>query len=249
MKTQVSDLQKAEFAWPSLYRIGGVSALIAVGFATIQIVIEIIGVGIMHIDVPSGVIGWFELLHSHTLLGLTELTMFQIPALVFCVPMFLALYQALKRTKDSYELIFTALAFLGTAIYLSSNTVFSMLSLSKQYANVTTEAQRSIILAAGQAMLAIYEGLGVDVGLFLFMIAILMISVRMLWSQVFDRTIAYVGILAGVVAVIYYISSAFTSLAIFIFEVAGLFFVVWTLLVGRRLIQLDSDTMISHHEN
>lgn len=95
-----------------------------------------------------------------------------------------------------------------------------------------------MLLAAGQAMLASYEGIGVDVGLLLFMIAILSISGIMLRSKIFDRRSAYVGILAGVVALVYYISSAFTPIAIFIFELAGLFFVAWIILVCLRLLQL-----------
>jgi len=235
---QVSDVEKAESSLKSLYRVGGASAMIAAVFALLQIIIEIIGVGFLHIEVPTTVIGWFLLLQSHTLLGLTELTMFQIPAFILCVPVFLALYVALKRSNGSYVIVATAFAFLGIAVYIASNTVFSMLSLSGQYAAATTDVQRSILLAAGQAMLAYYQGVGVDVGLFLFMFAILMISGVMLRSNIFDRATAYIGILAGVVSLLYYISSAFTPNAIFILEAAGLFFVVWIILVGLRLLQL-----------
>jgi hypothetical protein len=87
-------------------------------------------------------------------------------------------------------------------------------------------------------MFAIYQGSGVNVGLFLFLLAILMISVIMLRTDIFHRTTAYTGILAGVVALAYYISSAFTPRAIFIFEAAGVLFVVWISMVGGELLQL-----------
>ena len=154
--------------------------------------------------------------------------------------MLLALSVALKRTNKAYVVVATALAFLRIAVYLASNTVFSMLSLSNQYAAATKDVQRSMFLAAGHAMLAIYEGLGVDVGLFLIMAAILMISAIMRRSSVFSRVTAYMGILAGVVTLAYYIASAFTPTAIFILEAAGLFWVVWVILVGRRLYQLGN---------
>jgi hypothetical protein len=235
---QVSDKEKMASYLESLYRIGGVSALIAAGLALIQIVIEIIGVGFMHIEVPTTIMGWFLLLQSHMLFGLTALTMFQIPAFILCIPVFLALYTALKQTKEVYVMIVIALALLGITIYIASNTVFSMLSLSGQYKAATTDAQRSGLLAAGQAMLAIYQGIGVNIGLFLFLVAIMMISGVMLWGNIFDRVTAYAGILSGAVSLLYYISSAFTSNAIFILEAAGVFFVVWVILVGRRLLQL-----------
>ena len=70
-----------------------------------------------------------------------------------------------------------------------------MLSLSRQYGAATTDVQKSLFLAAGQAMLATYEGSGVDVELFLFMTAVLMISMIMLQSNFFSPITAYVGVL------------------------------------------------------
>jgi hypothetical protein len=222
----------------SLNRIGGIAALMAAGFAVIQIVIEFIGVGIMQIEIPDTILGWFMLLQDHRLLGLTALTMFQIPAFIFCVPVILALYDVLKQTGKAYMMVVTALAFLGITVYISSNTAFSILSLSRQYAAATIEGQKSMLLAAGQAMLATYEGVGVNVGLLVFMIAILSISGIMLHSKLFGRASAYAGILAGVVAIFYYLLSALTPNAIFILEASGLFFVAWIILVGRRLLLL-----------
>jgi hypothetical protein len=40
------------------------------------------------------------------------------------------------------------------AVYIASNRAFAMLSLSGQYASATTDAQSSLLNAAGQAMLA-----------------------------------------------------------------------------------------------
>lgn len=205
-----------------------------------QIVIEIIGAGFMHIEIPTSVIGWFMLLRNHMLLGLTALTIFQIPAFILCTPVILAVYAALRRSNRAYLMVATALGILGIAVYLASNTVFSMLSLSRQYAAAVTDGERSLLLAAGQAMLAIYEGSGVDLGLFLFMTAVLIISILMLQDNVFGPVTAYVGILTGVVAMAYYMSSSFTPMAIFIFEAAGVLFVVWVILVGRRLLKMGS---------
>jgi hypothetical protein len=240
MINQVSEAEAEDSSWKSLYRVGGATAWLAAAFAFIQIIIEIIGVGVMGIEVPTTVNGWFTLLQSHRLLGLTELTLFQIPVFVLMVPTLLALSAALKRTNKAYAVIATALACLGIAVYLASNTVFSMLSLSNQYAAASTDAQRSMLLAAGHALLAIYEGLGVDVGLFLILAAILMLSALMWRSSVFSRVTAYLGILAGVLTLAYYIGLAFTPTAIFILEAAGLFMVAWVILVGQRLYQLGS---------
>jgi hypothetical protein len=238
-----ADAEAADRTLKPEYRAGGISALIAVAFALVQVIINIISVGILHIAVPSSVPGWFALLQSHPLIGLNDLTFFQIPSLVFCVPMFLALYPALRDTNRTYLRIGLALAFLGMAVYLASNTALGMLSLSSQYAAAATELEKTMLLAAGQAMLATYEGSGVDVGLIIFLVAVLMLSAIMLRSQAFTPLTAYAGILAGAFAVAYYIAAAFRPEAIFILEAAGLLFVLWVILVGRKLLQLAGQAM------
>jgi hypothetical protein len=50
--------------------------------------------------------------------------------------MFLALYAALRRANKSYMAIAMTLGFVGIAVYFASNTAFSMLSLSDQYAGM-----------------------------------------------------------------------------------------------------------------
>lgn len=235
----IVESDRADSAGRKLFKIAGAAAMIAAGFAILQIIIEVIGVGFMRISIPSTVAGWFTILQEHPLLGLTALTLFQIPAFVLCIPLILALYHLLKPSHQNQALISTALAFLGMSIYLASNSVFSLLALSGQYAAAASSEQRNILLAAGQAMLATYEGSGVDIGLFLFMIAVLAFSSMMRRGSSFSKATAYSGILAGLVSVLYYTASPFYSNAIFILEVSGVFFVVWIFLTGRRLLQLS----------
>jgi hypothetical protein len=97
--------------------------------------------------------------------------------------------------------------------------------------------QTAMLLAADQAMLAIFNGSGIDVCLIIFMVIIQIFSVIMLRNKSFNHTITYMGILASIVALAYYILLAFTSVAFFIFEAAGLIFVVWLIFVGRHLVQ------------
>ena len=84
----------------------------------------------------------------------------------------------------------TALGFLGIAVYLASNQAFSMLSLSDQYAAATTDAQRSMFLAAGRRYLRIIDpdvlGPGA-IGFFLVTLAGLIFSIVMLRSSIFAK--------------------------------------------------------------
>lgn len=230
---------RADAAWKPLYRIGGVCALLAAVLAIVQSGIEFIGVILMGSVVPSTVIGWFTLLHTNRLLGLTELTVLQIPLFALVIPMFLALYVALRRASPSLMTIAVPLGLVGIAVYLSTNTGLSLLSLSDQYAAATTEAQRSMFEASGQALLALYQRTGIGVGVFLLNVAVLLISAVMLRSHVFSKVTAAVGVLAGAIGFAYYIDFAVPEKAIFLLEFSGALFVIWIVLISRRLFLLS----------
>jgi len=83
-------------------------------------------------------------------------------------------------------------------------------------------------------MLAIYQGTAFDVSYILVSVAPLIISVVMLWSDVFSKATAYVGIVAKVFGLAYFVSEMGPFLAIV--DVVGL--VIWFILIGRRLFQL-----------
>jgi hypothetical protein len=219
----------------SLYRAGGAAALIAVAL----VLVEMIGF-IASGPLPTTVDGWFTLLQDNRLLGLVDLYLLEIVAWVLFVPMFLALYKSLKNVNDSYLIIATALAFVGIADYIATNAAFNMLYLSDQFAAATTDAQRSLLLSAGQAVMATSPAAGYNMGLLLVSAAGLIISVVMLRSNVFGKATAYVGILANVIGLAYYFGLAVPALGDILLGASGLFFLAWIILVGVTLCQIGS---------
>jgi hypothetical protein len=150
---QATDAETLDSEWKRLYRVGGVAALTA-GILFRRNIAAEIGLFGKHPS-PVTVSDWFALLQSNRLLGLSYLHIFDLVNYALVGLMFLALYAVLRRANKSHMAITTTLAFVGIAVYFASNTALSMLSLSEQYAAATTEAQRTTLLAAGQAMLAI----------------------------------------------------------------------------------------------
>jgi hypothetical protein len=121
----------------------------------------------------------------------------------------------------------------------------SRLSLSDQYAAATSDAQRSMLLEAGEALLAInnpgaiYQGTGATMGLLLVILAGLIISLVMLRSHVFGNAAAYVGILANGFGLGYFISLAFVPALYALFPIISApFRVLWYVLIAIRLFQL-----------
>lgn len=214
--------------WYWLYRVGGAAALTLVVFFVVQLIIFIAW------PPPDTVIGYFTLFHKNALLGLLDLDLLSIADYALFVPMFLALYVALRRTSPPFMAIATTFALVGIAVYYASNTAFEMLSLSNQYAAATTDAQRSMLLAAGQAMLALYQGTAFHVSYVLLTVAPLIISGVMLRSTLFNKGTAYVGIVANVIGLGFFVPAIGVFLSLI--SVVGL--QVWYILIARRFFQL-----------
>ena len=192
---------------------------------------------------PDTVIGWFTLFHTNRLIGLLDFGILELYGLVLFVPLFLALYAALRRTDGSYMAIATGLALVGTAANFATSKLFTLLSLSDLYAAAATEAQRSQFLAAGQAALAVSAagGIGGSVeGGIPVAVAGLIISAVMLRSAIFGKVTAIVGVLAnGAGLAMYVLAAAGPAMGGSpLFGIFFLFSVLWFILIGRRLLQL-----------
>ena len=246
-----SDPNTADPRWNSLYKLSGAAALIAVLIFRRWLGEEFLllrSLGIFRSGpqtLPTSVLDWFSLLHSNRLIGLTLLNVFDLVNYALVGLIFLGLYAALRRASRSYMTLATALGFLGIAVYFASNQAFSMLSLSDQYAAATTDAQRSTLLAAGQALLAI-GNTGVfgqtAMSFLLVTLAGLIISTVMLRSSIFSKGTAYVGILANGFGLGYPVGLALAPkmlvIVIISLSVSACFLVIWYIQIALRLFQL-----------
>jgi len=234
MMNQATNAKTTDTVWKALYKIGGAATVTMLALIPIQIFIFVA------YPPPGTAIEYFALFQKNWFLGLLNLDLLYILNSVLLSIIYLALYLALKRISESLMAIALTLGLVGIAAYFPSNTAFEMLSLSNQYAAATTDAQRTIFLAAGQAMLAIYRGTAFNVYYVMNAIALLIISVVMLRSNIFSRVTAYVGLLAGVLMIV---PSTAGTIGL-IFALASL--VPWALfsvLIARRLFQLGSGVL------
>jgi hypothetical protein len=118
-----------------------------------------------------------------------------------------------------------------------------MLSLSEKYAAATTEPVRVHFLAVGEAVLAtdIWHGTGAIIGGLLLQSGAVLISVVMLRSNVFTRTVAYVGIVTHGLDLAHCLAGPLVPSASFVLmAISGPLCLIWFPLVGRRLLQLGS---------
>lgn len=141
-----------------LYRAAGAAALITAVLIPIQIAVFIA------YPYPDTVAGWFRLLQDNPLAGLVGLDLLLVVDNILLVVIALAVYVALRRLSPSVTTMAAGLWLLAIVMIIAANPAVEMLSLGDQFAAATTEAQRSTALAAGQALLAGWEGTAFQVG-------------------------------------------------------------------------------------
>jgi|WetSurMetagenome_2_1015567.scaffolds.fasta_scaffold369060_1 hypothetical protein len=241
MINQDNDLNTTHDLWKSLYKVGGVAALIILAIYLIELIV-VIAFGLP----PTTIQTWFALFQGNKSLGLLRSFSLDIVATLLHGPIFLALSFALSRNRKSYSalLISTTFAFVGMAVYFASNTVFSLLFLSDQYASATTEVQKSMFLTAGQAMLAIYNGTGPFMAFTLYAVAGLVISIVMLQSKTFSRKTAWAGIIGFILQLgppPGYGPDIFFKIDPILIGIGGVFLLVWLALIAARLFELGKD--------
>ena len=226
--------------WTSLYKIGGIAALLAAVLFRRNIGAEVsLFTGVEAI--PTSVADWYALLQSSPFIGLAFLAVFDIVNYALEGLVFLALGAAFWQAHKSAVAIALASGLVGIAVSFTSNISLSMLTLSQQYAAATSEAQRAALLAAGQAILATNDplatspGTGAYVSLLLIALAGLLFSVVMLRS---NRWTAIVGLLASGCDLAYCLTFAFApALQVVWLASGGLFWMIWHLLVARVLFK------------
>ncbi len=223
-----ADTATAAIPLEGLYQVGAVAAVLSALFVPIQVLVYIVW------PPPSTVMGWFALFQDSRVVGLIDLDLFLVADNVLLVPIFLALYQLLKRVEPAIMALVTVLGILAAAMFIASNPAFEMLLLSNRYAVATSEGERSLLLAAGEVMLATWEGTAFQVAYFLGSGVGLTLGFVMLRSSNFSKMTAWMGILGNAVAFGYYLPLIGIYLALF----SVLFLEIWYILLARGLFQV-----------
>jgi hypothetical protein len=224
--------------WLGLYRLGGVAALAIAPLLVVEVVVYAL------FPRPETALEHFEVFQDNWLVGLLTLDLLGMFAYLLFVPMILALYIALRRHNEAVSLTGTALFFVGITTFFATNTAFSVLTLSQQHASATTEEDRAMFLAAGQAMFTLFNEGAFLVSYVIVSAAWAMIAGVMLQSDSFSRITAFSGIGAGAAGIAAVLlehvpgPEGLLTIAISIYFVAIVFLFVWVILTGRSLYKL-----------
>ena len=234
---QILNAESSDPRWKALYRMGGVAALVQLGCVLITLVVATtLGVE------PTTANEYFTGLGQARLVTLLRL---DFPSLInvtlFTVTSF-AVIAAMQEAKRMYAGLGVGLVFIGVVLVLATHSAFSMIHLADQYAAVATEAQRTLLLAAGEAVIASdwwHSTGGFFAGLFL-QGGMVLISCTMLRSTHFSKATAWTGMLAnGLDWIHVLIQMVSPGLAAIVLGIGGLFYVVWYPLLARDFFRLE----------
>jgi hypothetical protein len=220
----------------TLCRIGGIAAFLLVVYSLAMMVqMAVLG------GQPTSAAQAFDLLQHHRAVGLLRLDLPTIAVLPLYYLLFLGLYAALRRTNRTQALLSTALVFAGLTLVLATPTALSMVPLSDRFAAATSDAARTQLLAAGEAIMAadIWHGTGAILGGLLLQCGAVLISVVMLRGRVFSKGTAWLGIVMHALDGAHIVCGLFLPISgVVLMAIAGPLYPIWLFLIGRRLLQL-----------
>jgi hypothetical protein len=216
----------------SLYRVGGISAIVFV-IAYFVIIVLYVPVG-----KPGGAEAWLMSMAENTntwwaILGLSVLTDFLL------VPVALSLYIVLKGINKNAML--AAIAFIGLFVILDLALTWtnyaSLIAISGNYAAASNNTQRAMIVTAAtypssvvdSNLLFVYNSLTLAIGIFMTGLVML--------RGIFNKFTAYLGLATGILGMVAVAGSFFGVLSAMIILVSVLT-MVWVFFVGYRLYRL-----------
>ena len=233
-----------ESAWKALYITGGVASFLAVIIFRRFFAVELMtfnGFGVFDVPPtePVSALEWFALFERNKLLGLILLGIVDLINYTLVGLLFLAVYGALKKVNEVAMGLAIILSMISISVYFASNQALGFLYLSGQYQAAISDAQRSIYLGAGEALLASIQGTGWYASFFLIYLAGLIISVVMFQSAVFSKATAWTGILANGFGLLLFIALIFTpDMAWIPPSLSAPFRVAWYILIAIKLFKL-----------
>ena len=223
--------------WRSLYRVGGIAALLAAVIT--PIVIAVFAAWPPPYD--DGAAEWFELFQDNRVLGLISLDLGYVVINVLMIPVLLGLYVALRRVSSSVMTLAIVTFFVGLAAFFATNPSIEMLSLSNQYADATTEAERVALLGAGEGLLASFEGTAFHLNYILAQLAGIAVGIVILRAGVFSRGVGWLMVVGNAVGFGLYLPVVGLGLSAF----AGLLLWVWLILLARGFLALSRTESLS----
>ena len=221
----------ADPQWKELYRIGGIAAVVTVILILLAIVTYLIW---PYLPGTTSTENIFAAIQANKLGGLISLDFILLINNLLGVLLFLAMYVSLKQVNESYALIALVLGLVAAVLIVPARPIFELLSLSDLYATAITDATKDQYLAAGEAILAHFDGTAFKINTFLGGLSLLISSILMIRSNIFSKSTAYVGIATNLAVCGFFLPGIGTALLFL--SVPG--YLIWNIQLARSFFKM-----------
>lgn len=225
------DIETRNPRWKELYIIGAIAAILSVVVLLIGIVAFFI---YPYAPGNQSTESIFLLLQNDKLGGLISLDFHLVLGNIFGILLFLALYVSLRQVNESYALIALVLGLVADFLIFPARPILELFSLSGLYASATTEAAKSQYLAAGEALLLLFNGTSWFLNTLLGGFSLLVSSLLMLRGKVFSKSTAIVGIVTNAAVCLFFIPTIGTYLLLL--SLPG--YMIWFVQLARQFRKL-----------
>lgn len=244
MNKEMPQGEATVFHRQKLYTIGAIAAILAMLVSVSDVVLGF-GATEVVINGTRSAGEWFAVYQESPFDGLYSLGILNIVYMIAMLPVYFALLWAHRRRQGVQAALAMTIFLLATSIYISTNAAIPLLVLSNKYALATTDIQKTILIAAGESILARGEDFtpGTFISLLLGSSAAIAISMVMLRGGIFGRRNAWIGIVGFTCLLLFTVVATFVpalyTIAFYGFaSIGGILALTWFALVARRLYQL-----------
>ena len=234
--------------WRSLQALGGIAAILAGlvfrrWWSSELALLE--SLGIVHATgapFPATPAEWFALNHAQPFRALVQLHFFDLVNFVLVALMYVGLFSRLRHARTASTTLAMGLTLLGVALSLSSSQAANLFTLGAQFGASTDDAQKQLLLAAGQSALVTGNPVAFGTGVFWSYLSLylagLLLSLGMMRDRSFARWTGVLGAVASSIGLGYFFTCAFgPTLSILPAVLSAPCNLVWYVATGIALLR------------
>ncbi len=228
--------------WKIFYKLAGVMAILIAVVGMVDAITS--NLGAEAVDNGSVAIAeWFSLFQTNRFFAFSSLGMVNIITLSLGIPVYIALAHVFSPVRQSVAALAAIVFFIGVAVYLASNTVLPLYTLSDHYA-LACGAHETALEAAGLALLV--QGADLTPGTFIAFALTQTAGLCMTWimlnNNLFGKWIGWIGLLGYSMTSVFFCLAAFTpdkyGTAMAFAMPGGFLLVAYQVLLALKFFQL-----------